>query len=81
MKCSVVRSSKKDFTYIYLLAGQDFDDLPDFRPQESDTFPLFMPSMAELPAVGMSSSPDIIVPPIYNGGGVEQMMVDTSPAV
>ena len=28
MKCSVVRSSLKDFTYIYLLAGQDFDDLP-----------------------------------------------------
>lgn len=28
MKCSVVRSSQKDFTYIYLLAGQDFDDLP-----------------------------------------------------
>ncbi|MGA9575595.1 MAG: YcgL domain-containing protein [Lysobacterales bacterium] len=29
MKCSVVRSSLKDFTYIYLLDGQDFDDLPD----------------------------------------------------
>lgn len=28
MKCSVVRSSLKDFTYIYLLAGQDFEDLP-----------------------------------------------------
>ena len=28
MKCSVVRSSKKDFTYIYLLEGHDFDDLP-----------------------------------------------------
>ena len=28
MKCSVIRSSLKDFTYIYLLAGQDFDDLP-----------------------------------------------------
>jgi uncharacterized protein YcgL (UPF0745 family) len=28
MKCSVVRSSLKDFTYIYLLAGYDFDDLP-----------------------------------------------------
>ena len=28
MKCSVVRSSKKDFTYIYLLASHDFDDLP-----------------------------------------------------
>jgi uncharacterized protein YcgL (UPF0745 family) len=29
MRCSVVRSSLKDFTYIYLLAGKDFDDLPD----------------------------------------------------
>ena len=28
MKCSVVRSSMKDFTYIYLLDGQDFEDLP-----------------------------------------------------
>lgn len=28
MKCSVVRSSLKDFTYIYLLAGYDFEDLP-----------------------------------------------------
>jgi uncharacterized protein YcgL (UPF0745 family) len=28
MKCSVFRSSLKDFTYIYLLAGFDFDDLP-----------------------------------------------------
>ena len=28
MKCSVVRSSLKDYTYIYLLAGHDFDDLP-----------------------------------------------------
>jgi len=28
MKCSVVRSSLKDFTYIYLRAGHDFDDLP-----------------------------------------------------
>jgi uncharacterized protein YcgL (UPF0745 family) len=28
MKCSVVRSSLKDFTYIYLLAGFDFNDLP-----------------------------------------------------
>lgn len=28
MKCSVVRSSLKDFTYIYLLEGQDFEDLP-----------------------------------------------------
>ena len=28
MKCSVIRSSLKDFTYIYLLEGHDFDDLP-----------------------------------------------------
>lgn len=28
MKCSVVRSSVKDFTYIYLRAGYDFNDLP-----------------------------------------------------
>lgn len=28
MKCSVVRSNLKDFTYIYLLEGHDFDDLP-----------------------------------------------------
>jgi len=28
MKCSVVRSSLKDFTYIYLLAGHDYEDLP-----------------------------------------------------
>lgn len=28
MKCSVVRSSQKDYTYIFLLAGHDFDDLP-----------------------------------------------------
>jgi len=28
MKCSVVRSSLKDFTYIYLRTGHDFDDLP-----------------------------------------------------
>ena len=28
MKCSVVRSSLKDFTYIYLLEGHEFDDLP-----------------------------------------------------
>jgi uncharacterized protein YcgL (UPF0745 family) len=28
MKCTVVRSSLKDFTYIYLLEGHDFDDLP-----------------------------------------------------
>ena len=29
MKCTVFRSSQKDFTYIYLLAGHDYDDLPD----------------------------------------------------
>ena len=29
MKCTVFRSSLKDFTYIYLHAGHDFDDLPD----------------------------------------------------
>jgi uncharacterized protein YcgL (UPF0745 family) len=28
MKCSVMRSSLKDYTYIYLLAGHDFEDLP-----------------------------------------------------
>lgn len=28
MKCSVVRSSLKDYTYIYLRAGHDFEDLP-----------------------------------------------------
>ena len=28
MKCSVIRSSLKDFTYIYLLAGQAYEDLP-----------------------------------------------------
>jgi len=28
MKCSVIRSSLKDYTYIYLAEGQDFDDLP-----------------------------------------------------
>ena len=29
MKCSVIRSSLKDFTYIYLLEGEDYDDLPE----------------------------------------------------
>ncbi len=29
MKCSVFRSSLKDFTYIYLKTGHDYDDLPD----------------------------------------------------
>lgn len=28
MKCAVLRSSKKDYTYVYLLEGHDFDDLP-----------------------------------------------------
>ena len=28
MKCSVVRSSLKDFTYLYLLEGHDFEDVP-----------------------------------------------------
>lgn len=28
MKCSVVRSSLKEFTYLYLREGQDWDDLP-----------------------------------------------------
>lgn len=28
MKCSVFRSSLKDFTYIYLKADHDYDDLP-----------------------------------------------------
>ena len=29
MKCTVFRSNLKDFTYIYLHAEHDFDDLPD----------------------------------------------------
>lgn len=29
MKCSVVRSSLKEYTYIYLRDGYEFDDLPD----------------------------------------------------
>jgi uncharacterized protein YcgL (UPF0745 family) len=28
MQCSVLRSNHKDFTYIYLLEGHDFEDLP-----------------------------------------------------
>jgi uncharacterized protein YcgL (UPF0745 family) len=28
MKCSVLRSSEKDFTYIYLRTGFEFDELP-----------------------------------------------------
>jgi len=33
MKCSVVRSSLKDFTYIYLREGYEFDELPDTLKQ------------------------------------------------
>ena len=29
MDCSVFRSSRKDYTYIYLSAGKDFSDLPE----------------------------------------------------
>ena len=29
MKCAVFRSNLKDFTYIYLIDGYEFDDLPD----------------------------------------------------
>jgi len=28
MKCTVFRSPKKDFTYIYLLEDHDFDEIP-----------------------------------------------------
>ena len=28
MNCSVFRSAKKDYTYLYLLAGAVFEDLP-----------------------------------------------------
>lgn len=28
MKCSVLRSNLKEFTYIYLLDGQEFEELP-----------------------------------------------------
>ncbi len=28
MKCSIVRSSLKDFTYLYLTEGYEFEDLP-----------------------------------------------------
>ena len=28
MNCSVLRSSLKDFTYVYLVDGHDYDDLP-----------------------------------------------------
>jgi len=28
VKCSVIRSSLKEFTYIYLLEGFDYEDLP-----------------------------------------------------
>lgn len=33
MKCSVIRSSLKDYTYIYLRDGFEFDDLPDALQQ------------------------------------------------
>jgi len=33
MKCSVLRSTVKDFTYIYLLAGHDYADLPESLKQ------------------------------------------------
>lgn len=33
MKCSVVRSSLKDYTYIYLRDGFEFDDLPEALKQ------------------------------------------------
>lgn len=33
MKCSVIRSGVKDFTYIYLRDGFVFDDLPDTLKQ------------------------------------------------
>lgn len=33
MKCSVFRSSLKDFTYIYLLAGHKHEDLPEALKQ------------------------------------------------
>jgi hypothetical protein len=33
MKCSVFRSSLKDFTYIYLLDGHKFEDLPQALKQ------------------------------------------------
>lgn len=33
MKCSVIRSSLKDYTYIYLRDGYEFDDLPDTLKQ------------------------------------------------
>lgn len=29
MHCTVFRSNLKDFTYIYLLKGHEFDDLPE----------------------------------------------------
>ena len=29
MHCSVFRSSLKDFTYLYLIEGHEFDDLPE----------------------------------------------------
>ena len=29
MQCSVFRSNRRDYTYIYLLEGKSFDDIPD----------------------------------------------------
>jgi len=37
MKCSVVRSSLKDYTYIYLRDDFEFDDLPDSLKQAFGT--------------------------------------------
>ncbi len=33
MKCSVFRSSLKDFTYIYVMEGRKFEDLPQALKQ------------------------------------------------
>jgi len=37
MKCSVIRSSLKDYTYIYLREGYEFDELPDALKQAFGT--------------------------------------------
>ena len=29
MQCSVFRSNRREYTYIYLLEGKSFDDIPD----------------------------------------------------
>ena len=42
MKCSVIRSSLKDYTYIYLRDGYEFDDLPDTLKQVFGTPQLVM---------------------------------------